>query len=194
MDQPHDIGDDDFESFLVPSRPPARNEALRRSLLVRTTRALRLERRLRRLKLVVALAGCYAAGLATMWFSIPSHATADAVQVAEHAPGLPRESAPQVPQQPTDAATEDESVVPASVLEQWASIVAPRERSKLYRRAGDRYLEESGDMESAVRCYSRSLDHAAPEDLAISLDQDNWLIMALKEARQKERKHARSDS
>jgi hypothetical protein len=62
------------------------------------------------------------------------------------------------------------------------------ERSALYRRAGDRYAAEHGDWESALRCYRNSLDLAAEKDLEIG-PGDNWLLMALKEARKQEKKH-----
>ena len=65
------------------------------------------------------------------------------------------------------------------------------EAMAIYRRAADVYATEQGDLESALRCYSRSLDAGTDEDLAISPD-DHWLLMAIKDARQKEKNDART--
>lgn len=54
----------------------------------------------------------------------------------------------------------------------------------LYRQAGDRCSTEEGDLASALRCYGQALD-AAPDQVAVN-PQDNWLLIALKQARQKE--------
>jgi hypothetical protein len=59
--------------------------------------------------------------------------------------------------------------------------------------AGDRYLNEAGDPEAALRCYRRALDAASDEQTRFSPD-DNWLVMALKNAREKEARHANHDS
>jgi hypothetical protein len=59
----------------------------------------------------------------------------------------------------------------------------------LYRRAADRYLEEEGDVGSAVRCYGRALDEGGGRDLAIA-PGDSWLLMVIKNARQKEKDDA----
>jgi hypothetical protein len=62
---------------------------------------------------------------------------------------------------------------------------APDERAELYRQAGDRYLEAEADPEAALRCYGRSLDAGGAEGLTVALD-DNWLLMAIKDARRRE--------
>jgi hypothetical protein len=59
-----------------------------------------------------------------------------------------------------------------------------------WRRTGDYHLRESGDISRAVRDYARALDSASDEERAISPAQDDWLLMALKDARAKEREHA----
>ena len=67
----------------------------------------------------------------------------------------------------------------------------PERRGDLYRRAGDLYATEQGDLSSALRCYSESLDAGNEKDLTISTD-DHWLLMAIKDARQKEKNDART--
>ena len=61
----------------------------------------------------------------------------------------------------------------------------------LYRLAGDRYFEEAGDVQAALRCYRRALDSASPDDLAIS-ENDNWLLIELKKARLEGKNHAQT--
>jgi hypothetical protein len=58
-----------------------------------------------------------------------------------------------------------------------------------WRRIGDHYLRESGDISLAVAGYSEAINLASAEERRISPGQDNWLMMALKEARSKEKKH-----
>ena len=60
----------------------------------------------------------------------------------------------------------------------------------LYRQAGERYLREDADPYAAVRCYRQSLDAAGPDALAVSAD-DDFLLMALKDARQREKRDAK---
>jgi hypothetical protein len=66
------------------------------------------------------------------------------------------------------------------------------ERPELLLRAGDRYLKENNDPEAALRCYTKALNAASADDLKFS-PQDNWLLMAIKNAREKEARHANND-
>ena len=79
--------------------------------------------------------------------------------------------------------------VSASLLERVAGL-SKDNRARLYRRAGDRYLDD-GDMQAALRCYAHALDTSKAEELAISED-DNWLLMQLKKARLEEKNHAQT--
>lgn len=47
-------------------------------------------------------------------------------------------------------------------------------------------------LESASRCYRHSLDAGSDADLTISA-QDDWLLMALKRARQEERRRVSNE-
>ena len=47
---------------------------------------------------------------------------------------------------------------------------------------------------AALRCYRNYLDAADPEELAPAPADDNWLLLALKNARLKEREYAKHDS
>jgi hypothetical protein len=50
----------------------------------------------------------------------------------------------------------------------------------------DRYLHEKGDVALALRYYTRALNTASNEQQAISVEEDSWLLMALKTSRMKE--------
>ncbi len=66
------------------------------------------------------------------------------------------------------------------------------QRERLLRRAvlaGDRHLHEKGDPLAALRDYSRALDHASAEELAISYEEDSFLLAALKLARIEENRN-----
>ena len=53
---------------------------------------------------------------------------------------------------------------------------------------------ERGDVKEAVRQYTRYLKLAPADQLAISPGRDSWLLMALKDARAKEKNHVRSEA
>lgn len=64
---------------------------------------------------------------------------------------------------------------------------APKpERIELLQRAGDRYLNEVGNVELAMRCYQRMLE-IGPESAENVDVNDSWLLMALKFDRQREK-------
>jgi hypothetical protein len=152
---------------------------LREALLRQTTRALRRRRLVRRAALAAALAACYAAGLLTMqwWAARPHAATADppGKAVVDDTPP-PHEERP--------------APVPPLVAEEEAARAADAERAALYRRAGDRYLEDENDPEAALRCYGRALDSGSAAEAQFSPD-DNWLLMAIKNAREKEKRNGK---
>jgi hypothetical protein len=187
----NDIHDDGCDPLLTP-RPAAEAPALKQLILHQTTGVLRRRRVTRRVLLGVALAACYAAGVLTpqLW---PSAAPTTNDRVAKLAnadqqhSGEPPASQP-VPPNKDEPPTEPADLPPPA-LERSVTLVSPEQRAALYRQAGDRYLEEANDVASALRCYRRSLDESADADLTISPD-DNWLLMAVKNARMEERRHA----
>jgi hypothetical protein len=81
---------------------------------------------------------------------------------------------------------------PAPAVERRAEKAADPERAALLRQAGHRYLEEEADPEAALRCYSKSLDAGTKDDAKFS-PNDDWLMMAIKNAREKETRHANND-
>lgn len=178
MDQPseHDV----CEELLNLSTAAVGNQELRRSLLIQTTHQLRRQRHLRQVAFAVALAGCYLAGLGTMWLLMYRTPMPNVAWVA--APSM--DGTEEVMGQISDAAVlAYDHGVPAPILEHWATIVGEEYRSSTYRQAGDRYLEQTGNLESALRCYARSLEVGSEDTLTISEEEDNWLLMALKMSR-----------
>jgi hypothetical protein len=163
---------DPLGELLAPLPLPA-DDTLRGDLRERTGRVVRWRRRWRRMARAAALAACYAAGVLSM------------NGIGPHAPP-PREITHN-PEPPKPAVAPEG---PALALE-WEAIDSPQLRPDLYRRAGDRYLDDEGDPESALRCYGQALDGAAAADRAVAAE-DSWLLMAIKNARQKEKSYATS--
>jgi hypothetical protein len=79
----------------------------------------------------------------------------------------------------------------SAVAMEWTAVESSQPRPDLYRRAGDRYLDSEADPESALRCYGQALDAGGAADRAVS-SEDSWLLMAIKNARQKENSHAKN--
>jgi hypothetical protein len=170
---------DPCADFLNPPLTAA-DAAFQQRLLAQTKRLLRRRRWLRRAGFAAAFAACYLAGVVTMEL-LPTQAPGARVIVVTSEPRLP-------------AAPPEEAVsgLTAVVLENRAfdSVEA---RPELYRLAGDRYVAESGDLQAALRCYRQALDESSEQDLRVK-PEDNWLLIALKEARQKEKQNAKPDS
>lgn len=75
-------------------------------------------------------------------------------------------------------------------LEQQAEQAGDAERARIYFVAGRRYGAEHGDWHSAMRCYQQALDAAPQEVERINPKTDDWLLIALKIERQKEKDDA----
>jgi hypothetical protein len=180
-------GPDPVESFLGNSTGDSASPTLQQAVLARTTHMLRRRRRYRQLALTCAFVCCYGAGLATTrlytgWASGPPlQATQD--RLGSAGPDL-------TPSQTLMASRLDSDPdVPALVFERIGLGVDTKERARFFCRAGDRYLQHDGDLSAALRCYARALEIGSASDLSVSPD-DSWLLMALKQARLEERKHA----
>jgi hypothetical protein len=52
-----------------------------------------------------------------------------------------------------------------------------------FRRLGDEYLDDRGDVVMALEFYRRALDEASPQESAISDERDSWLLKSLKRDR-----------
>jgi hypothetical protein len=160
----YDPDEERLDELLSP--PAAEVDAgFRRTVLARTTRLVRRRRRLTQASWWAALAACFVAGLVASYGIWPS-----------------------TPPEPPPAVSKTEPLTPepatATALE-WAAIDHPDRAAPLYQAAGDRYLAEDADPGAAVRCYGNALDAGSPADLTIQ-STDSWLLMAIKDARQKE--------
>ena len=178
MTEPTNIVPDPLDGLLLPPPPCDGEESLRRRLLEQTTRALRRRRRWRVVAWAAALAACFVGGALTVYGFGPRQV--ERVVVIQKPP----ESPPPAPVAPAAAA-------PASAVAlEWKAFDADKPRPDLYRRAGEQYVRDD-DPASALRCYGQSLNGASDKDLAISPD-DDYLLMMVKEARLKEKAHAKN--
>lgn len=167
---------DPIDSMLRPPQP-AENEALRQALYTQTQRVLHRRRRFRQFAYAASLLLSFAAGAMATWMVLPTR------NASKEEPLSAPIASKEVP-----AVEEDERKMPALAAE-WDAFDSTERRGELYRQAGDRYKEEN-DLQSALRCYSNALDNGTEQDLDIS-PNDNWLLMAIKNARQKEKNHAK---
>jgi hypothetical protein len=153
---------------------------LRGAVLAQTLGVVRRRRRMKRCAFAAGLLGCYLAGITTMgllWSNAnaSNSSQADQSMTAEQSPQnvIPSSSAPAIPEK-------SQSSAKLSGFESW-------------RRFGDNYLRETGDISLAVAGYSNAINRATDEELTSSSGQDNWILKALKNERIKERNHACSD-
>jgi hypothetical protein len=150
--------------------PPPADERLRGAVWRRMQGRLRRRRWLRRAAVAAALAACYVIGFGTGRLGREQ---------------VPTQSAAPPGERPTEA-----SLSASSALDlEWRALDSPKPRPDLARQAGDRYAAEEGDYPSALRCYREVLDAGSDRDRAIA-PGDSWLLMVLKDARQKEKRDA----
>jgi hypothetical protein len=152
--------------FLTPAPRSADNSDLRQRLLTRTLGVLRRRRWLRRTGLAAALAACFAAGVLSARWLWP--ATRPLPELVRHEPPSP--SPPERPD--ADRRT----------------VENPREVELV--KAADHVLVAQGDPLTALHLYTKALDDSGDDALTISTD-DSFLMMAIKDARKRERTHAK---
>src|SRR5262245_35956833 len=172
---------DNLDELLRPTPPSAESPQLREALRGQTAGIVRRRRWRTTARRALALAACYLAGLGTYWL------------LTRPAPPQTPE-APQARVEPSNPAPKPAPIriEPPDRTERWAGLATIGERRvELYRKAGDGYLMQ-GDEIAALRCYRKSLDSSQPADLVIQPEQDTWLLMSLKIARQKESSNARN--
>jgi hypothetical protein len=176
---------DPVEDFLLGIYPARAEVAFRQALLARTSRFVRGRRWRRRFLNAAALAACFLAGAACVhWLRQPAAPpeTAPLAKVTDQSPAPSTPAPEQTPKVPAAV---------AAIATEWNAFDDRGRKRELYRQAGDLYVQENHDYESALRCYTQALEAGSDQDLAITPD-DNWLLMALKEARQKEKNDART--
>jgi len=170
---------DPLEEFLASDFSDTTPPNLRQAVLATTTRVLRRRRLARRLAWATALAACFLAGMGTMllWQTLePSERQVQRSPANDHLSAKQPEKTATPPTNPEP---------PLSLVDlEWRAFDSRDNRAALFFEVAKRYLVERQDYDSALRCYSQALDAAPKEELAVRPD-DNWLVMALKEARQK---------
>jgi hypothetical protein len=143
---------------------------LRETTLATTVRILRRQRRVRRMAMALALAGCYLAGVATVTFVRPATAEGDLARQTSNPDAAPvevaRPAGPLVDNQPPGTAI----------------LTAPRKsrtQFELLRDLGDANLLDRRDPESATRCYRMALRYATPDERAWAATEGTWLLRAV---------------
>jgi hypothetical protein len=164
MSGPDDPSDDLLDRILSVDSSPCGNASLREATLAKTIGVIRFRRRMKKCVVAASLLGCYFAGMATTGFWRPAGHTRLQAPV-EQAAIAPRPAPP---------------------------VVAKVDRVEALRRNADRQLLQFGDVELALRDYKRVLDLTPADQRAISPERDSWLMMALKDARSKEKRYVRS--
>jgi hypothetical protein len=170
---------DPLDGLLAPPPLPPESDALRQAVYTRTRLVLRRRHGLRRFAYAAAPLISFAAGLLAM------RAT-----MRDVPPPIPEESVRRQEKSSPTVKPRVPDEEPALARE-WRAFDSNEHRGELYQQAGNSYMTEEYDPQSALRCYTNSLDNGTEKDLAISAD-DNWLLMAIKNARQKENDHAKS--
>jgi hypothetical protein len=169
---------DFLDDFLEP-RPQAKaGDALRNVLRARTTRVIRWRRRARHAAVAAILLLAYGAGLGTMRLVAPTETPRETqIDVAHAAPPVDRQVVqPSLATAPPDRPVDNERLAAQQ----------PERRAELLRRAGDMYLADESDPSAALRCYTQALNAGGVAALEYA-DSDSWLVMAIKDARRKEK-------
>lgn len=174
MSAPFENPPDPFDDLLAAPRAARAArvvEVLRQKVLAETNRVLRRRRRVRQFARAAGLAACVALALFGMRRLItPTPPTPSGVAERSSSPNA--------------RATFSDSDLSPAVLE-WRALDSPNRQAELFRRAGDRYLAEGEDLQAALRCYGNALDAGSADDQKPAAS-DSWLLMAIKDARQKE--------
>jgi hypothetical protein len=153
-----DFSDEHFTSMASAAGQVPASPQLRYAVLSRTTRTIRIRRRVRRAGIAAALVGCYLGGIATMSLRPEAGDGASGAETAARKMVRP----------------EDDQVAVENVPR-----LTPYDR---LRRAGDQQLERYANIPAATRSYQKALQMASAEQRMIAPDRDSWLLMALKQS------------
>ena len=168
---------DPLQELLQPA--PAREPIeLRERLRGQTSRLVRRRLIVRRMASAGAVAACLFAAALVGYFVRPKLEPVVAVPPVVEMPQQPEAVVVEVAQEPMANPVDLE----------WQAFDSQKNRAASYFLAGNKYLEASEDVESALRCYTQALDACTAAELEITPD-DNWLVVTLKKARLKERTH-----
>ena len=167
---------DPLQELLQPAAHDEPSE-LRERLRKQTSRSVRRRAALRLLACAGSVAACLLAiALVSYWIDRTRR---------DRPPEMPPVAVVPRPLPERDATAAAE-VRPVAL--EWQAFDSTTNRAAAYFLAGNKYLEASEDVESALRCYAQALDACTPDELDIAPD-DNWLVVSLKNARRKENVH-----
>jgi hypothetical protein len=174
---------------LLPDNPNQRE-----AIFSQTCGILRRRRMLRRISWLAALSSCYVLGVCTVLaWQAGQHRDRVAVRPGSNAieidhstrteePTTPSSTAPNLPE-----ASHSVDLAPTEITQS-----LPEDDLTTFermRRAGDRQLNERGNVKGAIGCYRRALEFASDDDLQIVPERDSWLLIPLKKSRMETRKH-----
>ena len=142
---------------------------------------VRSRRRRRHLGTLAVFLTVYAAGLGTaLLFSTESAAPLASSPAPVLPVPVPRASPAHTDKSATTAA--EVALVPREILRQVRG-APPDEQRRLLKLAGDAYLTSHADIDNALYCYRQLLELTTPERKGISVPDDSWLLVALKQDR-----------
>jgi hypothetical protein len=191
MSDPHD----ELDELLSP-KPGGEQPGLRDELFRRTGQQLARARLAHRLARAAAAVAVFAAGGLAGWAAKPGRGSVErvpsppevvAVPVVVPVPvvgsgGLTSPGSPGLASPGSPAASPAELELKAELADD------PAEAARLYRLAGDAYLNDRQDYRNAARCYRLFLAWAG--DAGLSPEPgDTWLLTPLKNAAFKEKYH-----
>jgi hypothetical protein len=157
---------DDLDDILRPKEVPVSTAERQKLLLTSTMAQLKRTRRFNQVRSAALWSAVFLLGVSLGWLGLQRDHTQQAIQTA------PQANEPEVP-----------PLLTAAQLElQAEKSDDPAQSAKLYRQAGDRFLEAQ-DLRSALRCYRIHLNEGGPDVLAV-LASDSWLLMNLKTTNQ----------
>jgi hypothetical protein len=181
---------DDLEAILGPTTAASASPKLPDAIFVQTERVLHRRRLLSRMGKVGSIAAVLALGIGLGRLTVPRPApgpvftnqdrSPDVIVVPLVVPVPEISSASPVMAKAAEPAT-------ASQAELLAEQADDRgEAARLYRLAGDRYLNDVQDYQNAARCYRLFLSRAGEPALQPE-PRDTWLLTSLKNAVFKEK-------
>ena len=160
---------DPLEDFLQADYEQPADGSVRQAIFDKTARVVGRSRWLRRVYIAATLAACFTVGVGVGGFSLSTHTVERVVVHVQPSSELPK--------------------MEPAVVQEWKAFDAQENRAEFYLAAGRKYLRDSNDYDSALRCYRQALDLAGEEELAPS-PEDDWLLATLKQSRRKETFHA----
>jgi hypothetical protein len=182
---------DELDELLAPPSAVRASPDLRDAVLHRTERVLARARLLRRVTTAGLFALVFVGGGAAGWVAKPEPVRVEPVPTAAEVVTVPvvvpvpaEPPALHLPVPPSPMRTEPETAGQAELLAEQAD--DPGEAARLYRLAGDKYLNDSQDFQNSARCYRLYVARAGDSGMSPE-PADTWLLTSIKNAAFKEK-------